>query len=162
MDVSVPEHDFSLSEDLSGTMRSLKQASGEQDIGVPADSVNRVNGSLQQVITNLNDVCVKVPLLKVIFLPIIIILEIIVIYVPGGYPCPQIIIIICKYFGNAFPVWSPFRYIRVDATIIVSIQGCIRIVQNVIVIVRPNSCIYFVLNGVIYILQSGLALLYAN
>ncbi|EFJ31780.1 hypothetical protein SELMODRAFT_407991 [Selaginella moellendorffii] len=83
-------------------MRSLKEVlptngtSSASDIGVPLDVVDKVLAIITQVIASLKDLVLKVPLLCVILYPVIIILEIIVIYIPGGFPCPIIIGVICK------------------------------------------------------------------
>ncbi|EFJ31781.1 hypothetical protein SELMODRAFT_407993 [Selaginella moellendorffii] len=155
-----------VSGDLSGTMRSLKgvlptnETSSASDIGVPLDVVDKVLELVTQVIASLKDLVLKVPLLCVILYPVIIILEIIVIYIPGGFPCPIIIGVICKYLGNAIPVWTPIKFIKVDLTVIVSLITTIKLLQSVIILVTPNSCIFLVLSALVNILQSVLGLLY--
>ncbi|EFJ31408.1 hypothetical protein SELMODRAFT_407992 [Selaginella moellendorffii] len=93
-------------------------------------------------------------------LSVIIILEIIVIYIPGGFPCPLIIGVICKYLRNAIPVWTPIKFIKVDLTVILSLTTTIKLLQSVIILVTPNSCIFLVLSALVNILKSVLALLY--
>ncbi|EFJ38733.1 hypothetical protein SELMODRAFT_437607 [Selaginella moellendorffii] len=155
-----------VSGDLSGTMRSLKEilptneTSPTSGIGVPLDVVDKVLELVTQLIACLKDLVLKVPLLCVILYPVIIILEIIVIYIPGGFPCPIIIEVICKYLGNAIPVWTPIKFIKVDLTVIVSLTTTIKLLQSVIILVTPNSCIFLVLSALVNILQSVLGLLY--
>ncbi|EFJ14703.1 hypothetical protein SELMODRAFT_441800 [Selaginella moellendorffii] len=162
--VHVSALDNDVSGDLSGTMRSLKTVlptnGTSSNIGVPLDLVDKVLGIVTQVIASLKALVLKVPLLCVILYPVIIILEIIVIYIPGGYPCPIIIGVICKYLGNAIPVWTPIKFIKVDLTVILSLTATIKLLQSVIILVTPNSCIFLVLSAVVSILKSVLALLY--
>ncbi|EFJ38741.1 hypothetical protein SELMODRAFT_402890 [Selaginella moellendorffii] len=162
--VHVSALDSDVSGDLSGTMRSLKEVlptnGTSSDIGVPLDVVDKVLRIVTQVIASLKDLVLKVPFLCVILYPVIIILEIIVIYIPGGFPCPIIIGIICKYLGNAIPVWTPIKFIKVDLTVILSLTTTIKLLQSVIILVTPNSCIFLVLSALVNILKSVLALLY--
>ncbi|EFJ38736.1 hypothetical protein SELMODRAFT_402881 [Selaginella moellendorffii] len=160
--VHVSALDSDVSGDLSGhyEVLSTNETSSASDIGVPLDVVDKVFAIVTQVIASLKDLVLKVPFLCVILYPVIIILEIIVIYIPGGFPCPIIIGIICKYLGNAIPVWTPIKFIKVDITVILGLTTTIKLLQSVIILVTPNSCIFLVLNALVNILKSVLALLY--